>query len=660
MQNQSFVLSRDTFNVIRSAFYTAIDNRDTDIFRELNTFLHNQMSECVEYDNIDLFNSFSEMFPYYYEYALKKHNLSITITDKDIYKTCADSAANGIKARSKILNYRLMNETNIDEKLRINKFQKILLDRFSEVINVCFRNEDLTNIKFILNELNEISEILNFKLNQLKGEIEIKKLKRSRLSEGELEQLSESEKSYTIESFTNKTVRLTFKVTLFWALFLYKNGVLTIDEIEKIITYYEGNNLYGGYNYSYIESNFTEDLIELRKQENHYSWETWNYIEKMNRVDQSTPYIEYWATFGAILYFLMNNGQRNLFQFQYISIDNINSYEYLKYSMQEISSSLKLQGFELFGSLLKIQDEKEFNEKIDQLERKIKSLDKSITKIKETEISKIPIDTEIVKSFKSTMCEAWKRDNILREIFIYFEKIVSVKQIPKGQEFDLIGSRDEIWRGVKFTVINDESRFYNSIGGLEMRGHILSSSEENNFWRYLNFEKRNIVQDILPSINLSISNIKKAKFNPSIIIMGIDIWNRHFLTLKNENFSFDWTNKQGFPFSDFGGTYMNLPIVKFRSNLLDNVIIVADFEKSFELHQLEQENGYENVLVNEIKEITDTEAEGIIKQNTAYWQRDSSFDEAKLKLMNSIRVDFYLTEKFVVLNEDAYSLMVVE
>jgi hypothetical protein len=650
MENQPFFITGDSFRSISKSFYKAIDNRDIETFVTLNSFLHRQLSETYNYRNINLFESFSRMLPYYYEYSLQKLNSSITYND--IYKVCTDRAVKGLKDKiAYSFNYQIREaEFSFDEQKEINAYIKILLNRFSEIINICLRNKDLNNLSFILNQLHQTSNSYNSKLNNLKFDIQFKKTKK--LTSEELQEVKKLENLYSVESFTNTTVRLIFKVTLFWSLFLFNTKVIDYPEMQKIIQAYEGFK-------SYIELDFVEDLLALRtlRYENDFSWGRWDFMDRMDGVVYTPPNVEFWVTLGAILYILRNKGNIN-FQLENRTGEEVNSHEYLISSMDQILKSLKETGFERFGTLIGSLDKSDFTIRINQLQERINALRNSTITNKEQQISQLNLDTEYVSNFKKIMCEGWEKGNAINELFTHFQSIVLVSEQNIEINFNQVGVKNQIWTGYKTCLIRNDD-FYIPMFGIERLGENLANTEENIFFSLLLNKNPIQINDFRLGINAAIDSIQQSGYKPSIIMIGFDLWYNQFRDLNIEEFVFNWNDNQGYNFSDFGGSYKQIPIVKFRSDLLRDRVIVADFKASFSLQQEINQEAFKQVLVNNIQEITDKDAETIIAENPNYWENGLTHDQAKMKIMNSIRVDFYLLENFIIKDDNAYSLLMI-
>ena len=90
---------------------------------------------------------------------------------------------------------------------------------------------------------------------------------------------------------------------------------------------------------------------------------------------------------------------------------------------------------------------------------------------------------------------------------------------------------------------------------------------------------------------------------------------------------------------------------------MNNTLVVADFKAAFTLNQKTNDLAYQNVLHTNVNEITEGKAKAIIDENPNYWKKNLSEKDAIIKLRNSVLVDFYLIENFVIDNNNAYSVI---
>ncbi len=639
-------LSGDAFRTFVKSIYLSIDNKDIDTFRQLNSFIYQRLSSSYQNNNIKSFEQFSGLFVWYYEYSLNK--LSSSVTYKDIYDICADRSARGLKERLAwwFRFYVQEKQPSLEEKKKVNRYSGVLLNRFASLISVCLRKKNLEHLPFILNELQQSSNRYNHALNALKWDIFFKR--KARLQGEEAKKLAAMEELYSVDGYVDKNVRLLFKASLFWIFFLYDVDVLTQNELLKILDSFQQ---YHGY----INSEFVEDFIMiLNTSGQEYAWEDWDYMERMSGVSYSPPSPLDWAPLGASLYSLQQKEIINI-DTENLTPEQVNAMEYALSSMLDISKTLKEKGYEKWGKIIGAKTEQEFET---LLESQIASLNrlknKAITS-KEKYIADLHLEVEYVENFKNIISESWEKNNDVRKLFNLFEKVVEISEDAPSQKMLIIGIKQQVWLGYKTTLIKNDN-FHIPVYGIERYGQTLAESEESFFFSSLDNESVEVGSDrIFDEIDTAISKLSQAKFTPSVIFCGFDIWRRTFQDLKSSDFSFNWNDKQGYNFNNFGGVYKGLPIVFFRSVIMQNRIIIADFKASFTLKYIKSNAAYKNILNVNIDAITKDKAMEIIEGNPQYWKRDLSEEDAVIALQNSILVDFYVTENFVIDNKEAYS-----
>lgn len=640
-------MSGDAYRTFARSIYLSIDNNDIETFTQLNGFIHDRLSSSFQNDNIKSFEQFSGLFVWYYDYALDK--LSSSITYKDIYDVCADRSARGLKDKLGwwFRFYERDKQPSLEEKRRINEYSKVLLNRYAELINVCLRRKDLRHLSFILNELQQSSRGFNHELSSLKWNIIFKR--KDKLKDDEAKELAAMEEQYAVDGYLDNTVRLLFKATLFWSFFLYQMNILTADELRRVIGLFES---YKGY----IQYEFVEDLILLRSimSEHEYAWGGWDYMERLSGVTYTPPSPHHWATLGAVLYSLQSKTPINI-ETEDSNPEQINAMEYLLSSMLETSNALQESGYSKWGALIGAQEESEYKARLSiEIDRYTRLKNTTITN-KEKILAGISPDPQIVENFKRIMCESWENGNDIRAVFKYFNKIVDVGN-DKEQKLFLLGSHEQVWQGYKTSLVKDE-KFYIPIYGVERHGESLQDSEENLFFSLFTVEPSEESSKLLQELDKSINELLTRGFVPSVILCGYDLWRTHFRDLRSTDFLFSWNDKQGFPFANFGGVYKGLPVIHFRSVLMNNTLVVADFKAAFTLNQRTNDLAYKNVLNVSITEISEEKAKAIIDKTPNYWKKNLSEEDAVIKLRNSVLVDFYLRENFVIDNNDAYSVI---
>lgn len=634
---------------ISKSFYMAIDNKDKEVFRLLNSFLYERMSNCFEADNITLYKEFSALFVYYYEYALLKLNSSIAY--RDIYDYCADRAARGIKEKFGWILKPFNDETEdpIDTKKRLNNYSKILLNRFADLINVCIRNKDLGNLRFILNQLQQCADSYNRHLSTLKWEIANAKKKAQ--DENSAKELATLEEKYEVERFTNLRVRLLFKVTLFWSFFLYHNNVLSSDELKQIIKEFKGYR-------SYIENEMLSDLLFLNSfSTGQFSWENWDYMKRLEGVVYSPPMVHHWVTFGACIYSLLYNVNINL-DFEEITSKQINDAESIISSMSDLSKELRRSGFERWGSIFNKSTKESFDLMLQLFQNHLSGIEKKTIIAKSSRIADSIIDKEYSENFKNLMYEGWKNANIVNELFSYFKSDTLV--LSEGKDFLQVGVKDQLALGYKTSVIKDNDLNI-QLFGLERRGQQLADLEEAIFVNSILLKEKSVrPENVLQEMDRAIDHLTSKGFSPSIIMIDFFALETIFRNDQSANYQFDYSKQNRSELSTFGGTYKNIPVIRLRSDLMSNRIVIADFNQSFKLERKTNDTAFQGVLNVNIGAIDRSEAEAILEKNPHFKEPEQSSEDAEIMLMNALKIDFYLEEKFSILNELAYEVFKIE
>ncbi|MDP1812819.1 MAG: hypothetical protein Q8K92_00055 [Leadbetterella sp.] len=645
MQNQQFPISGGSFRMISMAFYTAIDNKDIDVFQALNSFLYNQLYETYESGNLGTFEQFSHLYPYYYEYVLQKKANSGNYIE--IYEFCAERVMRDAKQKIGFPYMMHSEELTLEQKEEINSFSAIMINRMGDIMRTCLAYKDIEKLPLLINQLHNIRGPFYNKLIELKYQITW-----DRKSGKSAEEIAALVRRYNAENFTDQSIRLLIKAGLFWAFFLYNMQVYSLDDLNTFLKIYDGYS-------AYVTTDLISDLILLRSgfSEGRYSWGKWDYMKRLDGV-YSPPMVVNWATRGAV-YFLLRQGQPLQFDLEEKTTEEINGYEFAADAMLEILNNIPKDAFEKFGSIVKAENEPAFLDKIEKLKEQVILMNKYVAENKEYLLSQEHLHPEFVENFKRIVCEAWDHGNTIRVLFHYFDKMEHLTTVPDDIKLLGVGVRNRVWEGYKKFLIKDEN-LSGRLVGFDNLGTELATNEENTFFMELVSKKASVVREVFAGLDIAIDKLVEAGASPSVVMIGIDTWYRFMNDGTHNEFIFSWNEKASFPFPDFGGTYRKIPIVKFRSPLMKNNILVADFKRSFLLQEEVFKDAFKEVLVNNITEIDGAKADEIIDGNQAVWLNGVTRETAKHKLMNSILVDFYLHERFVIQNEDAFVRMVLK
>jgi len=336
--------------------------------------------------------------------------------------------------------------------------------------------------------------------------------------------------------------------------------------------------------------------------------------------------------------------------------ERINSFDFLLSSMGDMLKPLSENGYTKWQPILKISKE-EFSNRIRLLQERIEQLNNLSITNKESLVASLPLDESIVANFKRAMLGGWKDSNSLLGVFIHFKKIVKSPYTSPEEDFSLIGFRGQLWQGYKPHLIN-HPEFTAPVFGIENIGIDLSLNEESFLISQIIQNKSfSIANDLVQELDKSINSIKEKGYNPSVILIGLDLWHKVFNHFSSSDYKMDWNQQDTFPFKNFGGEYKELPIIRFKSDVMNNIALVADFDKSFHLNQRLVEDSDDETVNLEIREITQEAAQTMLDANPNFWMPRMSREQAITKIKNAVILDFYLLEKIIIDDINAYSII---
>lgn len=648
-ENSKIEIYGDSMRFIYKSFEISIDNKDVDVLLELRNFIYTQMNNCYQSDNLELFDLSSRFGTYYYEYAVKK--LATSTTFREIYDLCCDRAPRELKDRLgwtfRFRTYK--DEVSADERRKINRYSKILINRFSDLFDVCYQNKDLPTIKTILNQLHQCSDNYNHQLTELRINISIQRSKKGKDSSGE--KLAELENRYNEEGFTNIRVKLLFKASLFWSIFLYQTKILSLDELTLLLKEYES---YQGY----IESDFLQDLLQLCNFTNsrEYAWAGWDYIKKRPEgMTYAPPSVDQWAPFGAIVYLLIRDKSISN-EVEQLTPGEVTQIEHLTESMLRILKNVEQAGIDKWSGLLNVATEDQLTAKVQSFRERLEKLQKTNISVRDKMIAEAEINLEYVSNFERILCEGWEKGNVINELFSHFGNIENIE----GGRHPILGVKKQVWLGYKTSLIKNDA-LHIPIFGIERIGQDLADLEEHKFIQQVVEDQRQVKeQDVLLEIDNAIIELERRETPGTVMILGYHIWDTVFGQNRPAHFELDYNKQNELGVSNNGGKYRGIPLVKVRNALMTNSIMICDFEQSFSMKRKTSEGAYKNVLQVKVLPITKEDAISLIAENPAYWQGDLSHEDAIISLMNNIQVDFFLEESFNAKDKGAYQVLLVE
>ncbi|UHO37244.1 hypothetical protein H5J24_16015 [Chryseobacterium capnotolerans] len=112
------------------------------------------------------------------------------------------------------------------------------------------------------------------------------------------------------------------------------------------------------------------------------------------------------------------------------------------------------------------------------------------------------------------------------------------------------------------------------------------------------------------------------------------------------------------------GTYKGVEVYISQSDEITNKVIIADFEKAFEMEYRTLENGFNQVLKIEVESIRNEEAEVIYKEEPENWtftrkQTPMDKDEALTLIKNSLNIEVGTFYEFKVKDKESFVVGII-
>jgi hypothetical protein len=626
-----YPLSGNTLRTVSDAVFKAIDIADVEMFQTLKSFWSERLTAAFNNDSLEHFESLSYLLPNTYEHALEK--LRNSASSKEIYENCFQAAVLDTKFRIGFP-FTAYNEVlPFEDKEKYNRYSKIMLNRFADIFYNALRYKDLSKLPYLLKQLQLVRHPSHSAIISL-----IYELQKARKNNSEAEVITQLEKTIQVEGFIDETVRLLYKTVLFWTFFLYSQKVYDIDELQQVLEMYKD---YTGY----IRMFLAEDMVLLRsfRSENEYSWGRWNYIEREGSV--SPPSIPAWTTEGMLFYLLRNNESFRI-ENQPYTTELIQGYESMATAMLGYLEKLEKSEYEIYGPVVGAKDKDNYFERIKRLRREASAVKKKAIRMREELLSRLPLETEYINNVRKMICDGWSEKNTINELFLHFDRIKTTDEIPKGTEIPRMGHKNTVWPGMKSSFVKDP-QFYIPHFGTDAHGKEIAKWEESHFISAIRDPDPIHSIDIFAGINAAIEKLKTNEYTATVILMDIHDWYDHVNNSDNKYLRFikDDDSKT---FTDLAGYYKEIPVIKMRGSFQKNTVVVADFRQAFSLLRKRFDGACKGFLVNTIEPISPEKADSMILQNPKEWVGNMDREDAKLHLVNSLIVNIYVQEKFMV------------
>lgn len=641
-QQHIFPLAGDAWTTISGTFEKAIEKKDIALFNLLNNFLYNRLYQCYEKSIVPLFERLSFQYVISYHVVISKKERSSSFAE--IHDTITEQMIRHMQYRIGFP-FRLRNEDlPREEKILRNEFSKIMIHRFGDIIHLALRYKDFSKLPFILRQLSDTRGPDYTKVQEYKFELIWAKKDATQTAEA----IRELEEKYAIESDTSTRIRHLFKAAYFWCYVLYIEKVYSDDDLKKVM------EIFAPYKF-YITHSLVEDLLTMREErsESQASWARWDYVrEREGAYTPPDPYT--WLTRGALLFLLEERGYLG-FELS----DNVPDPEKLGWladHMQHLLGGLRESGFSFWSSVLHLNNETEFISGIEKLEREVKQVREFTAGQEEQKIAGLPLNQEYVRNFEGIVFKGWKDSSIVNLLFTRFGNSRPPAENETSKLMQ-VGHQGEILFDHKRFLVDDNSR--HSVFGMERYGEYFAQVEENMFIStVLNTNAKN-EKEVFSGLDHAFDELHIGGFQPTVIIIGFDAWYRYMDDQLNEQLETAGKTGKEIPFPSAVGLYRKVPVIRLRSELLGDRIVVADFKPAVERVIQQITDAKDEMFVTRITAIDREKAQELLRTYPRLLHAINDKEKRILRLLTAVSADFYLNEFFEVKEEKAYTVITI-
>lgn len=632
--------------IISNSIIKSIINNSQETFKILVKFIDSIISLSISNNSIKHYIKYITLIPNYYNTAFyhykKNNNLN------EIYNLCAEKSTIQLK---EILLYDieiLIKESNIKIVQKdINNFYYEGFKAFSRLFYLIIFNNDFKILLISIKEFNQLVDSTYNKLFELK--VEINNLEINNLDEVDSESLNEKiEKLKALKAFDNFK-RHTIQGIKYWIIYLFNQKIIdediTSDILEKFIINDDNNE-------------FFKDLLVFKDQffGSYMGWNDWDYIEREKNKPFTPPNPSDWLIFGFLIERIrLNSYFVNIHDF---NKDEISKIKYL-YDEFKIKCEFIKENFDVWKTILKVDDINDLNNRCDELLKVFQELKKEGITNKDKDIAEAKVSVSKIQKFRENIGNAWKKEAHIHNLFKIMGKNLAIND--GSTKFKYIGKKITFEKAKMMFI--DGIHFQNIIGVDNLGGEIGRWGDDDFFYTVMKEEYNKVTGfGLVEALENSISFLNKKGITPDLIIVS-PLYNYHnessffkhekYVSRLNQNV--EEYQKLNF----FLGTFDNIQIYTSYSNLLKNKILVCNFKDSFLMQYKSNPEWFENELKVDVREITDIEADDQLKANPIKWKNAEdgislSDDEAKTLIKTSMMMDIWTNTNFKVLNIESY------
>ena len=449
-----------------------------------------------------------------------------------------------------------------------------------------------------------------------------------------------------------------------WILFLYQHKKLELTEghdflvPQKIVVQ--------------TFEDFLDTLLFIRSRNYRdddlgtYNWEE-DIIQRREGTAYTPLSTEYWTTQGMLIYLIKAaHLTRPEIDTQYIqSINSSFSYHFrnILEVLEDIRNSKDLwlpiiySGYLTMDEESKGKNEMDFQERINKINKALNTialvLRKEVLLRENKETQGQEVLTEKINAYKNQLGEGWYNKSLVHQLFdklggtiistdTTIEELRLLRQVVTKRAFFKTRESDDHQDATEY-------------------GSSIAQSEDNRISEAIIKHAFSIdFSQISNNLSVLIELVRKNNFKPSAIIIGSNwIYSAEPGLMTDK----DYVHINNLPETKKEyrkiGSYQNIPVYESYSILFEDYAIVADFEKAFELIQVQNETWYRKQLKIELGPISNEEALDIIQKSPDLKQPNGiplSEAEAIENLQTNLLLLAVIREKFEVKNNQALAL----
>lgn len=625
---------------IANSVKKSFENDNIETFKVLNNFVMEVINLSITNNTFNHFNKYIT-FPasyYFSSYTKSKENIKFL----KIHHYATERASEMLFS---ILNYALQYSDHLNpvdiSKLKItNQFLYAAYNGYSRLLYQIVTNNDIQMFNKAITQFRQINRF-NDKAEELKWKIRYNKLA--------VEEAGSDVELYEEIKKGNEYKRHVLSGLNYWITFLY-----SIDKMDQ----QTAGEFLDKLQIPADSEEILSDIIFFRSNPkyDYMEWANWDYMERPNGIAYSPPNPNYWLTYG----FLVNLIRDNRFYFSPDSLQRhqLSQSQYLHETLKEGAAYLA-KNFDKWKSILKVDNIESLNEKTAQILESFKGLKQESINQRDTEIAAENLDQDKIEEFKTLVGKAWENAAFIRALF---QNRNNTETVEDGVKF--IGQKTFFQQG-KMMFINSEH--YQTIYNISEIGGETGRWMEDTFFNSVINAQSNFVSDenIVDLIGKCVAFLAAQDVKPNVIILPsvYSYKDENFLNQKNFVRKTDIPDmeKNGIPYKYLLGRFDGIEVYTSFSDVLDNMILVADFEKAFKMKYKQDQEWFSNELKINVSEIDDQVAEQKYEADPEKWaKRDAEIgltkEEAIVLIKNAVNMEIGSYNEFEVIDNNSFAV----